>query len=238
MVFLFFLCSLPLIAQFNEQDVRDRLELIHAGKSEQVHNELPILLRQYPDDPGVKYIDAYLTVNGDQAVKKYQSIVDRYPNNEWADDALYKVYQYYYAVGLYKTADAKLAQLNEQYPASIYAKRETKAGEKITPAAAEKQEIKTEQPAAETKQGIPVAPPSSGKFAVQVGVFSQERTALREAERYSTVVGRQAMVFSKQSGERTVYAIGFDGFESEQSAREFGTELNTKYNIEWFVVKR
>ncbi|MBI2430199.1 MAG: SPOR domain-containing protein [Ignavibacteriales bacterium] len=238
-VLFFVFATTSIFAQLNEQDVRDRLELIHSGKSEQVQSELPTLLRQYPNDPGVKYLDAYLTTNGDQAVKKYQSIVDVHPQSEWADDALYKVYQYYYAVGLYKTADAKQTQLNEQYPTSIYAKHEVKPDEKISPPTVEKQEIKTEQPAPETKQETPVPMQSTtGKFTVQVGVFSQERTAQREADRYTTVVGRQAIVFTKLSGERTVYAIGFEGFETEQSARDFGAELKSKYTIESFIVKR
>ena len=239
--FLFFLFSLPLAAQLSERDIRDRLELIHAGKSDQVHSELPTLLRQYPDDPGVKYLEAYLTTNGDQAVKKYQSIVDQSPKNEWADDALYKVYQYYYAVGLYKTADAKMNQLNEQYPTSIYAKREVKPDEKISPPIpiVEKQELKTEQSVPGSKQDTTFSmPQSGGKFIVQVGVFSQEQTAQNEAERYSNVVGNQAIVFSKQSGERTVFAIGFDGFETEQLARDFSAALKSKYNLDSFVVKR
>lgn len=235
---LFFLLSLPLVAQLSEQDVRNRLELIHAGKAEQVRAELPMLLRQYPNDPGVKYLEAYLTANGDQAVKKYQSIVDQHPKSEWADDALYKVYQYYYAVGLYKTADAKMSQLNEQYPESIYAKREAKPEETVAPPFEEKQETKPEQQTTAPKEETVPAPTTTGKFIVQVGVFSQENTSLREAERYSTVVGKTAIVFPKQSGGRTVYAIGFEGFETEQLARDFGTELKSKYNIESFIVKR
>lgn len=233
--------SSPLFAQLSEQDVRDRLDLINAGKSDQVRSELPALLNQYPNDAGVKYLDAYLTINGDQAVKKYQFIVDQFPKSEWADDALYKVYQYYYAVGLYKTADAKMIQLNEQYPTSIYATRAVKAEEKIASpiVVPEKQEVRQEQPAVESKSET-VALPSNevGKFVVQVGVFSQENKAQEESQRYAGVVGRQAIVFSKESGGKTVFAIGFEGFQTEQSAREFGAELKSKYNIDWFLVKR
>lgn len=235
---LFILSSLPLFAQLSEQDVRNRLELIHAGKAEQVRAELPTLLRQYPNDPGVMYIDASVTTNGDQAVKKYQSIVDQYPQSEWADDALYKVYQYYYAVGLYKTADAKMSLLNERYPESIYAKREAKPEEMISPSVVEKQETKTEQPATLPKEEPATAPATAGQYTVQVAVFSQESTSVREAERYSAVVGTTAVVFPKQSGGRTVYAIGFEGFATEQTARDFGAALKSKFNIESFIVKR
>ncbi len=226
-------------AQLNEQDVRQRLDLIHSGKIEQVRTEISSLLKQLPDDPGVKYLEAYVTENGDQAVKKYQAFVDTYPQNEWADDALYKVYQYYYAVGLYKTADAKLTQLNDRYPNSIFAKREVKQ-----PVKAESSHVlKTEQPpAAQVKKEEPretVAPAViDGNFAVQIGVYSQETKAQQQAQEMTSIVGRQATVFPKQSAGKTVYAVAFDGFVDDQSARAFGGELTTKFKLEWYVVKR
>ena len=58
--------------------------------------------------------------NGTEAMKDYQSIVDNFPKSEWADDALYAIYQYYYSLGLYKTADLKFQQLKKEYPASPY----------------------------------------------------------------------------------------------------------------------
>lgn len=236
---LLILTTLSLNAQFTTQDVRDRLEIIHSGKSEQVRRELPILLRQYPNDAGVQYLDAYLTTNGDQAVKKYQAIVERFPDSEWADDALYKVYQYYYAIGLYKTADAKMAQLNQQYPNSIYAKREAKKEEPLTISQPAFREAETEKPSAVPLPEREVTLSStSGQYAVQVGVFSREETARKEAMRFTSVTGKNASVFPKQSGGKTVFAVVFEGFQSENSARSFGAELKTKYNIDWFLVKR
>lgn len=232
---------LSLTAQFTGQDVRNRLELIHSGKGNQVRNELPALERQYPNDPGVKYLDACLTESGDNAVKKYQAIVDQYPTSEWADDALYKVYQYYYAVALYKTADAKMKQLNEQYPNSIYAQREVNTGEKTNIPMATKSESVSAQPATATTTEparTPAAQNAGGRFAVQVGVYSQETAAQQLAQQYSRTVGRQATVFPKQSGGRTLYAVAFEGFENEQAARTFGSELKFKFNLDWFLVKR
>lgn len=226
-------------AQLNEQDVRQRLDLIHSGKIEQVRTEISSLLNQLPNDPGVKYLEAYVTENGDQAMKKYQTFVDMYPQNEWADDALYKVYQYYYAVGLYKTADTKLTQLNEQYPNSIFAKREVKQPVKAESLSV----VKTEQvPVTDVKKEEikEVVTPSvlSGNFVVQIGVYSQETKAQQQAQEMTSIVGRQAIVFPKQSAGKTVYAVAFDGFVDDQSARAFGGELTTKFKLDWYVVKR
>ena len=236
------LLSNVLFGQLSEQDVRQRLDLIHSGKIEQVRMEVFSLLKQFPNDPGVKYLDAYVTENGDHAVKKYQSFVDNYPQSVWADDALYKVYQYYYAVGLYKTADAKLAQLNEQYPGSIYAKSSGKETVQSENQPAPKPEIQTpvQQPVNDEKKEseAPANTAAVGSFTVQVGVYSQESKAAEQAVTITSVVGKQAVVFAKQSGGRTVYAVLFEGFQDEQSARNFGGVLKSKYNLDWFVVKR
>ncbi|MFA6455805.1 MAG: SPOR domain-containing protein [Bacteroidota bacterium] len=224
-----------LTAQLSDRDVRERLDLIHSGKLEQVRIEVATLIKQSPNDPAVRYLDAYVTGNGDQAVKKYQSIVDNFPQNEWADDALYKVYQYYYAVGLYKTAEAKMNQLNQQYPNSIFAKNEAKPSE-----VGIQQPAVVSKPVTEEKtETHPTAPATvTGAFIVQVGVYSQETKAYEQAQNISTAVGRQAVVFSKQSGEKTVYAVGFDGFADERTAKVYGSELKAKFNLDWFVVKR
>jgi tetratricopeptide (TPR) repeat protein len=238
---LVIVASLPAVAQLSEKDVRARLDLIHSGRAEGVRNELPLLKSQYPNDVGVKYLDAYQTENGDQALKKYQLIVDQYPKNEWADDALYKVYQYYYAVGLYKTAEVKMNQLNQQYPTSIYAKREANPGERIPVPEPTGTESPVRQPVTEEPSAPAAAvttPASGGPFAVQVGVYSKESAAQEQARQMTATVGRPAVVFPKQSGGKTVYAVAFDGFSSDQTARSFGAELKSKHNLEWFIVQR
>ncbi|MFA6439527.1 MAG: SPOR domain-containing protein, partial [Bacteriovoracaceae bacterium] len=78
----------------------------------------------------------------------------------------------------------------------------------------------------------------SGDFVVQVGVYSQESKAYEQAQNFSSSIGRQAIVFTKQSGGKTVYAVAFNGFEDDRTAKVFGGELKAKFNIDWFVVKR
>ncbi|MGH2567039.1 MAG: tetratricopeptide repeat protein, partial [Bacteroidota bacterium] len=100
----------------NEPDIQRRLEMIERGQEEAVKAELPTLMTNYQNHPGILFLQAVLTTDGTEATKIYQSIVDNFPRSEWADDALYKLYQYYYSIGLYKTADQKLDQLKRDYP--------------------------------------------------------------------------------------------------------------------------
>ena len=73
--------------------------------------QLPALLSKYPNHPGVLYLQGLLTKEGAEAVRIYQSIVDNFPKSEWADDAVYKTYQFYYSLGLFRTAELKMNQL-------------------------------------------------------------------------------------------------------------------------------
>ncbi len=76
-------------------DIQRYVELVEAGHIDQVRKDLPSLLANYPDDPGVTYLQALTTSDASEAVKLYQNIVDSHPASEWADDALYKIYQFY-----------------------------------------------------------------------------------------------------------------------------------------------
>jgi len=45
---------------------------------------------------------------------------DNHPKSKYADAALYRIFSYYYALGLYETAREKLKQLKSLYPTSPY----------------------------------------------------------------------------------------------------------------------
>ncbi|MBW7887915.1 MAG: SPOR domain-containing protein [Bacteroidetes bacterium] len=244
LIFMVFFVSI-LSAQMKEEDVRARLEKVYSGKTDEVRNELPSLEREFPNDAGVKYIDAFTTRDGASAAQKYQQLVDQFPQSVWADAALYRVYQYYYSVGLYKTAETKMAQLQQQYPNSIYIKRDISAVSspvEVKPQIKE-EPTKTEAPVVqpEVKQetvSTEPEPVSSSPYVVQVGVFSTEAAAKQQASKTGNTVGRQAIVFTKMSGGKQMFAVAFEGFETEQSARNYVTELKTKFNIDAFFVKR
>lgn len=112
--------------------VRELVSKLEKGDTDAVKAALPDLIARYQNDPGVIYLQARVATDGIEAAKLYQSILDNFPSSEWADDALYNMYQYYYAMGLYKTADLKLQQLRKEYPRSEYLAERTPP--EITPA--------------------------------------------------------------------------------------------------------
>jgi tetratricopeptide (TPR) repeat protein len=248
---LHFFGAAIVLAQMPEAEVRKRLDFIYSGQAERVRIELPSLEKQYPNDAGVDYLGAILTTDGAAAVKKFQTIVDQFPQNEWADDALYKVYQYYYSVGLYKTADQKFEQLKQQYPTSLYVVGMVKEQKPI--AVQQEPPVETKQPeAGERKQearpdtikpvkketpDLTISAPVVSKFAVQAGAFSSEKKAQKQVDFFSTI-DRKAIITTKVSGSKTLYVVSIEGFSSEQDARSFIGELKSKYNIESIIVAR
>jgi cell division septation protein DedD len=228
-----------LFAQMPEQEVRKRLDLIYSGQVDRVRTELPMLAQQYPNDPGVEYLDAVLTTDGTQAVRKFQTIVDVHPQSEWADDALYKVYQYYYSLGLYKTADQKMEQLKRQYPHSIYVigentasappkgNEEIRAANKDT-AAVSNQPVRTEMQQPNSTQG---------KYAVQVGAFSTAENAQKQVDVLASF-GVKAATTTKDVNGKIWYVVSIEGFATEQEARAFIADLKAKHNITSIIVTR
>lgn len=208
-------------------DIQHRLEMIEHGEADAVRAELPTLISNYQNNPGVLYLQAVLTTDGAEAAKIYQSIVDNFPESEWADDALDKLYQYYYSIGLYKTAEQKMQQLKKDYPFSSYA---TKEGAKPPPQAQEE-----EQPA-------PVKEPGTVKkyattFTVQVGAFS----ALQNAEELKARFERENYVcniFTVVTDGRKLHKVWVGEFESYDEAKRFSGEIKKKFNLDSIVVSR
>jgi len=211
----------------NEPDIRRRLEMIERGQVEAVKAELPTLITNFQNHPGVLYLQAVLTTDGAEAASTYQSIVDNFPKNEWADDALFKLYQYYYSVGLYKTADQKLAQLKLDYPFSAYAAEKSPSAEVKTPV--------PEQPV-ETKQKPPVQKYNTN-FTVQVGAFSTFQNADELRSKFESE-GYVSNIFTITAGGRKIHRVWVGEFQTKDEAVRFSDEIRRKFKLGSIVVTR
>lgn len=230
----FVLCLLPIgaVAQSdktNEPDIQRRLEMIERGQEEAVKAELPTLITNYQNHPGVLFLQAVLSTDGMEAAKMYQSIVDNFPRSEWADDALYKLYQYYYSIGLYKTADQKLDQLKREYPFSAYAADEPPVRTRRPPAQAQEPPANVRRPGTVEKYAT--------RFTVQVGAFS----TLQNAEELKTRFEREGYVsniFTIVRDGKKLHKVWVGEFPTQEEAKRFSAELKNKFNLESMVVSR
>jgi len=169
-------------------------------------------------------------------VRIYQSIVDNFPRSEWADDALYKVYQFYYALGLYRTAELKMEQLRKEYPSSKHLKvasePETKnlAEERVPPPPPPVQDT-VAQPVQE-----PVTPPAL-RFALQVGAFTAQVNAEKQKQFFEQL-GYPVEVLNKVKDNRALFLVWVGTYKTYEEAKAGGVEIKKKYSVASIVISR
>ena len=120
----FFIFSLLIITETDlsaqEINIVDYLKRIEAGEIDNVRNEITMLRAANPNDPSVKFLDAVVTVDGPKALKKYEDVYNDYPQSKYADAALYRIFSYYYSLGIYNKAESYLNELKNKYLFALY----------------------------------------------------------------------------------------------------------------------
>ena len=217
-------------------DVQRAIDRINQGDAAAVSEELPSLVARYPNHPGVLYVQGLLTKDGAEALRAYQSIVDNFPKSEWADAALYKLHQYYYALGLYRTAELKLEQLKKDYPDSKYLK--TPSGTGATPA--DERTVPSTPPVTTTPADSETdkqAQPLQTRWVLQVGAFTQQENAEKQKEFFESV-GYTVELISRVRDTRTLFLVLVGDYRTNEEARDAAAEIKRKHNVDSFVIAR
>lgn len=237
------LCAVLTRVSAQDSEVEKYIGMVNTGRVEEVRGEIPGLLARYPNDPGVLYVQALVTKDGAEAARIYQSVVDNFPKSKYADASLYRLYQFYYALGLYRTADLKLAQLRQEYPGSQYL---TKSGVvdpaslKEEPEAAPQQEppavpVREEATAAVPAAAAPAIPVSA--FTLQAGAFSTLANAEKQKALFEKL-GYDVEMITKVKDTKTLYVVRVGSYASVDAARAKAAEIKKSQKIDCMVVPR
>ena len=73
------------------QNVDLYFSLIDEGELDGVKENLPELLSKYPNDPGVLYLKAVLTDDGESALKQYKYILENFSKSTYAPESAMKI---------------------------------------------------------------------------------------------------------------------------------------------------
>jgi hypothetical protein len=230
------------VAQGAEPDIDHLINLVNGGKAEQVRADIPSLLSRHPNNPGVLYVQGLVTEEGTEAVRIYQSIVDNFPKSEWADDALFKVYQFYYSLGLYRTAELKLSQLRTEYPDSPYLRT---AGSQDIEGLPEEKDVPVTAAAVSSPDtsGTPVriAPGSAvaqpEEYVLQVGAFTVQANAERQKQFFEER-GYPVEVVSKVKDTRSLFIVFVGRYGSYDEAKAKGADIKRDHSVESIVIAR
>ena len=105
------------------QNINLYLTLIEKGRYEEVRENIPDLLSRYPNEPGVKYIQALINNDGDVSLAQYKKVIENFPDSEFASQSSIKIGEYLFARGLYSQASAQLKKTIFDYPKSDFHQR-------------------------------------------------------------------------------------------------------------------
>jgi cell division protein FtsN len=231
-----------------EAEVRKYLSLVNSGQADEVRKEIPGLLAKYPNDPGVLYVQALVTRDGAESARVYQSVVDNFPNSQYADASLYRLYQFYYALGLYRTADLKLKQLQQEYPKSKYLSKSgvvepgtlPEESDTLPPAAQGGEQTEPAVPTAQQAQPLPAPVPASVTptgFSLQAGAFSTQANAEKQ-KAFFVGLGYSVELITKVRETKTLYVVLVGSFTSYDAAKSQAAEIKKQHKIDCMVVSR
>jgi len=98
------------------QNVDMFFSLINEGQILGVREKVPELISKYPNDPGVLYLQAILTIEGNKALEFYGQIIERFPESKYSIESSVKIGEYFYSKGLYTQAAKQLCLIPRKYP--------------------------------------------------------------------------------------------------------------------------
>ena len=222
---ILFLLSSNLYSQ--ETDIVSCLKLIESGNIIQAKANLAEFKEKNPNDPSVMFLEGVLTENGQEAIVIYQNIVDNYSNSKYADASLYRIFSYYYALGLYDTAKEKLNQLVKIYPESPYIKVAEQNYNSTENAEVEQRELEPQK-----DQSVPE---ENYKYTVQAGAFTNLENAKNLNQEFINS-GIFSKLMDKTVAGTTFHVVYAGKFEKYEDAENFLSVINSKFKLNGSIV--
>lgn len=218
-----------IIAQ--EVDITPALKQIESGNISSASKILLELKSKNADDPSVIFLDATLTTDGDEALRKYSTIIEKYSGSKYADAALYRIFSYYFSLGYYKKAESYLDRLKKDFPESLYIKT---ADQKL-PEIEEPIVQTIEKPAALRPTQIEKAEINNYNFTIQAGAFLNVENAKKLSEQLKKE-NYFTEITTKDVGGTILNVVNVGKFVNEEEAKPALSFLEKKFSIKGRIV--
>ena len=210
-----------------EVNIVPYLKDIENGNVVQAKEALSDLKLKNPEDPSVMFLDGVLKENGQEAIVIYQNVVENYPKSKYADASLYRIFSYYYALGLYDTAREKLKQLKSNYPDSPYIQVADQNLSLLGKTDVKKTESKIE--------GSKTVSEENFKWTIQAGAFTNLENASNLVSEFEEN-GIYSEMANKVVGGTTFHVVYAGKFVKLEDAESFLNVVNSKYKVNGTVV--
>ncbi len=216
---LFF--SSPVFSQ--EKDIVPYLKLIEDGSRDSVLKVLPELKKSYPNDPSVLFLEGVLTENGQDAVPVFNRIISDFPKSKYADASVYRLYSYYYSLGLYNTAGVFLNKLKKEYPGSPY----IKMAENNIPSENEPSTSSQDLTSGENSKNF--------RFTIQAGAFGNGSNAISLKTSFENA-GYYSFIRNKSVGGSEFKVVYVGRFVNRDEAESFLHVVNNQFDLKGRIV--
>jgi hypothetical protein len=115
------ICSTSILAEnAPENMINEMLLMVAQGRASEVKAKLPDLMADYPDDAGVQYLLGTIVEDGFKAKDIYERILRNSPESPWADEAMWRVLQFYCLIADTTKSRILLQDFKYKYPTSPY----------------------------------------------------------------------------------------------------------------------
>lgn len=213
---------------FSQTNIVPALKDIENGDLIAARTKLGTYLGQFPNDPSVKFLDAVLTEDGVDAVNKYIQIFTNYPQNQYADAALYRTFSYYYSLGIYKKADGYLSKLKNEYPKSPY----IRAADRTLPS----EDVYYESKEENEPESAPIREVVAEKqYSIQAGAFMSKANAENLKKKFESD-GYYSSIFTKEVGGSLLNVVIVGRFSNQDEANKELQIIDSKYQTSGRII--
>ena len=237
------------------QNIDLYFSLIDEGELDGVKENLPELLSKFPNDPGVFFLRAVLTEDGESALEQYKYILNNFPKSIYAPKAAMKIGEYFYARGLYTQCASLLKNIPAKYPRYPQMQRLTDLMINSFNAIGEADSakyysliIKSMFPAIETNVeskdkklsqvfSFKKKAENLGPYVVQIGAFSSKENAKRLKLQVSQL-GHDVSINRVDSNGKTFYAVRVNRYKSKIRAEKIGKDIKSKLGVNYRILYR
>ena len=250
-----FIFIILIFSALSSQNIDLYFSLIEEGELDGVKENLPELLSKFPNDPGVLFLGAAFTEEGESALRQYKYILKNFPKSIYAPEAAMKIGEYFYARGLYTQCASLLKNIPIKYPRYTQMQRLTDLMINSFNAIGEADSakyysliIKSMFPAIETNVeskddklsqvfSFKKKAGNLGPYVVQIGAFSSKENAKRLKLQVSQL-GHDVSINRVDSNGKTFYAVRVNRYKSKIRAEEIGKDIKSKLGVNYRVLYR
>lgn len=222
-VILFLFLSFGLYAQ--EIDISEQLKQIKNGEIEKAEKSLKEFKLEAPDNPSVIFLDALLTKDGNLALARYNTVINKHPKSSYADASVYCVFSYHYSLGNYKKAEEYLIKLKTEYPSSKYIQN-----------ADRNLNLKPDTDKEITKPIIPTTKEIKPGFTIQTGAFISLEKA-KELETKLFKQGYKTKIKEKNVGGTIFNLVMAGEYSVKEDANKDIEKINKMFSVSSRVVE-